>query len=279
MINYIEIKAPAKINIGLNIVEKRNDGFHNLETLFYPINDLFDKITIKKSEKFEFKCSNNDISKENIIIDTIKILEEIFNKKFNVSIILDKYIPMGAGLGGGSSDAAAVLLAMNDMFNLKLSWNRLKEIALQIGSDVPFFLRSIPAIGRSRGEVLNYVDLEIKKTIVLVNPGIHISTKEAYSSITPKKNKLKYENLISKFDSNVDYLRENLINDFEDFVFKNFPQVENIKENMLNSNAEISLMSGSGSTVFGIFRTKKDAENYLKSVNKQYYSFLSYESY
>lgn len=279
MINYIEIKAPAKINIGLNIVEKRNDGFHNLETLFYPINDLFDKITIKKSEKFEFKCSNNDISKENIIIDTIKILEEIFNKKFNVSIILDKYIPMGAGLGGGSSDAAAVLLAMNDMFNLKLSWNRLKEIALQIGSDVPFFLRSIPAIGRSRGEVLNYVDLEIKKTIVLVNPGIHISTKEAYSSITPKKNKLKYENLISKFDSNVDYLRENLINDFEDFVFKNFPQVENIKENMLNSNAEISLMSGSGSTVFGIFKTKLDAEKYIKSVNKQYYSFLSHEFY
>ena len=177
------IKAHAKINIGLNIVSKRDDDFHNLETIFYPIYDLYDELIFEDSNEFQFI---SDQQFDNIIVKVVDLLEKHTKRKISIKITLKKNIPIGAGLGGGSSDAAAVLKTLNDLYELNLGENKLKEIALELGSDVPFFLKGKPAIGKSRGEDLSLLDLNIEHPILLVNPGINISTKEAFSQIIPR---------------------------------------------------------------------------------------------
>ena len=196
---YIEIKAPAKINIGLNIVEKRKDGYHNLETFFYPICDLFDVLTFEQSDDFSFNCDVDELNslEDNLVVKAKTLLEDETNKKLNIKINLQKNIPIGAGLGGGSSDAAATLISLNEMFTLNIPYDRLLELALQLGSDVPFFLKAKPAIGKSRGEILAIKEFEIPKYILLVNPRIHISTKEAFANITPQPSNLDYEHVFS----------------------------------------------------------------------------------
>jgi 4-diphosphocytidyl-2-C-methyl-D-erythritol kinase len=272
----IEIKAPAKINIGLYIVEKREDGFHNLETFFYPIRDLYDLLIIKKSNKFTFHCNWDELNTDsNLIIKTVKLLEEKVSKQFNVDIRLQKKIPFGGGLGGGSSDAAAVLISLNEMFKLNLSFDQLKIIALELGSDVPFFLYAKPAIGKSRGEVLRIIDFEIKKPILLVNPGINVSTKEAFENITPHKPDIDLDNLFLEEKQSFFHLQKLLKNDFEDYVFKKHMEIKELKEIMLLEGAELSLMSGSGSTVFGIFPDKKSAEDCAVNISNDYFKFVS----
>lgn len=275
---YIEIKAPAKINFGLNIVSKRSDGFHNLETIFYPINDLFDVIKIDKSEHFLFTCDNPELEndKNNLILKAVKLLEKIYSKNFAVNIHLEKKIPIGAGLGGGSSDAAAVLISLNEMFKLGIKHEQMINLALELGSDVPFFIKAKPSIGTSRGEILKQIDLELEYPILIINPGIHISTKEAFQNITPKPSAYNYlSNGINKLDD-WSMIKENIINDFEEYVFKKYPEVKYIKEKMYEYGSLFSLMSGSGSTVFGIFDTIEKAElayelfpgNYLKVISR-----------
>ena len=147
---FIEIKAPAKINIGLNIISKRSDGYHNLETIFYPLYDLCDIIQIKKSNEFKFACDEKSLSCDdsNLIVRTVELLEEHTKQKFDVDIYLQKNIPMGAGLGGGSSDAAATLISLNEMFSLGLDQQTMLDLALELGSDVPFFLKAKPKQSR-----------------------------------------------------------------------------------------------------------------------------------
>lgn len=272
----IEIKAPAKINIGLNIVSKRNDGYHNLETFFYPIHDLFDYITFKISDSFSFYCSLPDLDNDNnLIVKAVKLLEDYKKTRFNIDISCKKEIPNGAGLGGGSSDAAATLICMNELFQLNIKYEELVTLALFLGSDVPFFLKSKPAIGKSRGEILKHVELEIPKYIMLVNPLIHISTKEAFSKITPAQSNINYDEY---FQNNVlDYtmLSKNIKNDFEESVFTKYPEIKNIKEIMLANGACLSLMSGSGSTVFGLFDDLSEAENVKKHLPGEYFTFIS----
>jgi len=276
---YIEIKAPAKINFGLNIVSKRNDGFHNIETIFYPINDLFDVIKIEKSEHFLFTCSNKELEsdKNNLILKAVKLLERIYSKSFAVNIHLEKNIPIGAGLGGGSSDAAAVLISLNEMFRLGIKHDQMIDYALQLGSDVPFFIKAKPAIGTSRGEVLKQIDFEINYPILIINPGIHISTKEAFQNIIPQPSSYNYfSNEINEL-KNWDLIQEKITNDFENFVFEKYPEVKNIKEMMYENGALFSLMSGSGSTVYGVFEnynaakktSDKFSSNYLKIISNQ----------
>ncbi len=279
MIKSIEIKAPAKINIGLNIVEKRNDGFHNLETIFYPITDMFDRIFIKHSESFEFICDNESISDpaDNLIVKAKNLLEETTGKTINATIKLKKVIPMGAGLGGGSSDAAAVLISLNDMFRLNLKYDKLLELALSLGSDVPFFLRAKPSIGKSRGEILKMIPLDIESPILLVNPGIHISTKEAFGNITPKKSPTDYEALdYGENGVKVTMFSEFFKNDFEEYVFSVYPEIKEIKETMLNCGADFSLMSGTGSTVYGIFPDLESAQKAYNNMNEDYFRFISH---
>ncbi|MGD8779906.1 MAG: 4-(cytidine 5'-diphospho)-2-C-methyl-D-erythritol kinase [Ignavibacteria bacterium] len=263
--NYIEIKSPAKINIGLNILNKRHDGFHNLQTIFYPLYDLYDLIKIKKSDHFYFE-SNNEIltnDESNLIIKAVKLLEKTTQRSFNVEIELIKNIPMGAGLGGGSSNAATVLVSLNEMFKLGIQYDQMIDLALELGSDVPFFIKSKPSIGFSRGETLKQIDLDIVKPILIVNPGIHISTKEAFASVEIKQPKLDFNQISVSDLSDYNYLKKNLTNDFEEFVFSKYPEIGSIKSTMYEMGAKYSLMSGSGSTVYGIFEKVSNAKTAL----------------
>ena len=269
----INIHAPAKINVGLNIVKKREDGYHNLETIFYQIHDLFDVLTFEKSEKLELILSNEnqDLANDNIIIKAVKLLEQKVNKSLNVKITLEKYIPIGAGLGGGSSDGASTLRAMNKLFDLNLTHDELKGLALELGSDVPLFLHDYPTIGKSRGEDLEKLEFKINKPILLVNPGIHISTKDAFSNIIPKPNVFDYSE-IKKFQ--MSEWSEKVINDFEKSVFMLYPEIAEIK-NTLNKNGSLfSLMSGTGSTVYGIFESLSKAMSVAELFPKTYFTFV-----
>ena len=271
--NRLKLKAFAKINLGLNIVSKRKDGFHNLETFFYPLNNLFDILTFEKSDRFIFTTNNTLLEKEenNLIISAHNLIEIFTQKKLSVKIYLEKNIPIGAGLGGGSSDAAITLLALNKFFNLNITKEQLKNIALQLGSDVPFFLENSSAVGKSRGEILEPSAIKITKPILIVNPGIHISTKEAFENILPKESNFNYNYFLTSEKIDYNYLKKNLTNDFEDFAFNKHPEIKKIKETMYQQNALFSLMSGTGSTVYGIFDNLDKAESCLRNLPNKYF--------
>jgi 4-diphosphocytidyl-2-C-methyl-D-erythritol kinase len=275
---YLEIKAPAKINFGLNIISKRDDGYHNIETIFYPLIDLYDVITFTKSDKFSFTSDNKKLENStNLIIKAKDILESEAKNNFNVEIELIKKIPVGAGLGGGSSDAAAALLSLNEMFNLKYETETLKKFSLQLGSDVPFFINPKPSFAEGRGEKINLINFEINQPILIVNPGIHISTKEAYRNITPKKPSFNLSNLF-KIDFSNNELLKYITNDFEDNVFKTHPKVKEIKDRLYLNGAKFALMSGSGSTVFGIFENIEAAKKAKDTFPTEYFTFISYSA-
>ena len=269
----INIHAPAKINVGLNIVKKRDDGYHNLETIFYQINDLFDVLTFEKSDKLELILTEEiqGLADDNIIIKAVKLLEEKVKKSFDVKITLNKKIPIGAGLGGGSSDCAATLKAIDKLFELNITHDELKSLALELGSDVPLFLYDYPTIGKSRGEDLQKLDIKIDNPILLVNPGIHISTKEAFSNIIPQPNNFDYYN-IGQYKINE--WNGKLINDFEKSVFGLYPEIAGIKNRLAKNGALFSLMSGTGSTVYGVFESLSKAESVAELFPKTYFTFI-----
>lgn len=274
--NRIEIKAPAKINIGLNIVSKRPDGFHNLETFFYPIHDLYDYIVFEKSDAFSFACSLPEIdNNSNLIIKAVRLLEELKKTSFKIKINCEKNIPLGAGLGGGSSDAATVLVCMNELFRLNYKYEELLSISLLLGSDVPFFLKSKPAIGKARGEILKHIPVEINKYILLINPMIHVSTKEAFSFITPSVSNIDYDVRFKEDGFNLAYALKDIRNDFEESIFIKHPEIKRIKDILLSNKAEFAMMSGSGSTVYGFFNTQEEAENAQKLFPDRYFTFIS----
>ena len=275
--NYIEIKAPAKINIGLNILSKRNDGYHNLSTLFYPIEDLFDTLTLRPADRFEFICNDTTIPQDdsNIVVKAKQLLEFTSGKSINVKITLEKRIPSQAGLGGGSSDAAATLISLNEMFKLNLKHDQLIHLALLLGSDVPFFIKAKSAIGTSRGEILEYVDLEINEPIVIVNPKINISTKEAFQNIITAETQLNFNSLIKDGKLNYKETINSLKNDFECYVFEKYREIKKIKESLYDKGALFASMSGSGSSVFGMFPNFEEASIAAKTFSGSYFIFIS----
>lgn len=275
--DYLEIKAPAKINFGLYITSKREDGYHNLETIFYPIYDLYDEMFFMPSDSFILTTDNEDLNNEdNLIVKAKDLLEDFTGKKINVKIDLKKNIPMGAGMGGGSSDAATTLISLNEMFDLKVDNPTLMKLALKLGSDVPFFIKPKSSFAKSRGEELSLIDFHISLPILIVNPGIHVSTKSAYQNIKPHKSEFNLKDL-EHFDlTQSAELIKNVRNDFEDFVFNSFPQVKAIKDEMYKMGAIFSLMTGSGSTVFGIFKDLDAAEKARRCFPKEYFTFISY---
>ncbi len=274
--NTIIIKANAKINIGLYVTSKREDSFHNIETVFYPVYDLHDTITIKKNGKTEFTSNNTQLKFDdsNLVIAALNELKKLTNKDLSVQIFLNKKIPIGAGLGGGSSDAAAVLIGLNKLFALSIPNSELNKIALELGSDVPFFLLNKPAIGTSRGEILNEINLHIPHPILIVNPGISISTKDAFKNIIPIPANINFQNLFNK-NSDFSLLKDKIKNVFETNIFEKYPSVKNIKEKMYRYNALFSLMSGTGSTVFGIFENQGDAIRCRDSFPEKYFKYIS----
>ncbi len=271
--NKIHIKAPAKINLGLNITGKRLDGFHNLLTLFYPIHDLYDEITISKSEYdiFEYDGSIEELRNDNLILRAKHLLEETCGKPLTAEIVLNKTIPVGAGLGGGSSDAAATLISLNELFSLSIHYDQLLKLALELGSDVPFFLRSKPSIGKSRGEILTQVEFFINYPIAMVNPGIHVSTGEVFGKLKEFSSidEFRIQNPTS-FDSVKSFNRV-FSNDFEKIVFEMYPEINAIKSVLLKSGAGYASMAGTGSTVYGIFENKQEAESALNNLPNNYF--------
>ena len=274
-----KIKSHAKINIVLRVLSKRKDGYHNIETIFYPVK-IYDAI-ILKIEKLKNSKDNiikvkstpdqslND--KNNICYKAAKLFLDRFKiKGVKIDIKIRKNIPVGAGLGGGSSNAASVLKTLARHFKIK-NINALKKISLSIGSDVPFFLLTKPAYASSRGEKLRTLPkFKISRKILIVNPGIHISTHWAYKELKVKKRKSKSLNDVRHFNTRESRL---MINDFERVVFKKYPKIERLKYEMYRLGADFALMSGSGSTVYGIFTHKK-----IKAA-KKYFSGLRYKTF
>ena len=270
------IKAPAKINLGLNIISKRNDGFHNLETIFYPIEDLFDILTFEKASESSFS-SNTElpiISDGNLIIEAKEKIEELTGKELRTKIKLDKVIPIGAGLGGGSSDAAKTLIALNELFELKIKPQRIRSLALELGSDVPFFLNPVTSFAESRGELLVPLKFNINFPILLVNPDIHISTKEAFENITPINEHINYLEISAFSKRKLFKLSSMLKNDFEEYIFPKYPKIREIKTQLQEMGAFFSLLSGTGSTVYGIFEKLTDAEKAEDYFSDKYFTSL-----
>jgi 4-diphosphocytidyl-2-C-methyl-D-erythritol kinase len=246
---------PAKINLGLQILFKRNDGFHELETVMTPIpfNDILEIIP---SETFEFKQTGLSIpgeSKYNLCVKAYELMKKLYNIP-PVLIHLRKIIPMGGGLGGGSSDAAYVLTGINTLFNLNISTKTLEEIASQLGSDCPFFVQNISQLAKGRGEELSPIDLILKGYYLkIINIGLHVGTKEAYEGAQFSSNSRPVSEIIFQ---PISTWKNELQNDFEKTVFKIYPELETIKENLYSEGAIYSAMSGSGSTMFGIFESE-----------------------
>ncbi len=272
----IEVKTPAKINIGLYVTEKRQDGYHNIETIFYPIN-LYDKLIFEDSETFSFSSNIKSLPDDsnNLVIQAKNLLEDYSGEKISVRIFLEKKIPVGAGLGGGSSDAAAVLIALNKYAGLNLSSGEIFDLSLRLGSDVPFFLNPFPSFAGGRGEILETCLLHLDLPLVVVNPAINISTGWAYSQILPG---LPNFNLRTTETLDLSYLRiysEKILNVFENPVFKRYPAVKEIKLLHYKMGAVFSLMSGSGSSVFGIYPDTESALSAGKLMEEQgYFVFI-----
>lgn len=245
----------AKINLGLHIISKRNDGYHEIETCMCPI-PLFDALEIiinhKKSTWNTSGISIPGDPKDNLILKAYQLLKKDFANLPHVDIHLHKNIPMGAGLGGGSADAAFALNLMNNLFDLILDDFFLEEYAALLGSDCPFFIENTPKIAKGRGEILEEVSLDLKGThLILINPGIHIGTKEAYAGVTPAKPKVKLEEVLQDKSR----WKNELANDFEASIFPNHPKIASIKNKLYENGAYYAAMSGSGSTVFGLFES------------------------
>lgn len=243
----------CKINLGLNIIETRKDNYHNLETVFYPLNFSDALEIISTSGNAEFAVSGLPVSNDqnNLCIKAYYLLKKDFPNLPSIKMYLHKSIPIGAGLGGGSADAAFTLQMSNEKFLLGLSNNQLKNYALRLGSDCPFFLFNKPSFATGRGEQLEPVNLDLSRhKIMLVNPGIHVDTSWAFSEIEPATPKKSVKEIIAQ---PIKTWKQQLINDFEMPVFKAYPEIKRIKDILYERGALYASLSGSGSTVYGIF--------------------------
>ncbi|MDG5799104.1 4-(cytidine 5'-diphospho)-2-C-methyl-D-erythritol kinase [Marinilabiliaceae bacterium ANBcel2] len=268
----------AKINAGLFITEKRQDGFHNIETLFLPVFKLYDileVITNHDSTDDKFTCSGipvNGSSNNNLCIKAIKLLREI-EEIPPLKIHLHKVIPLGAGLGGGSSDAAFMLKLLNQQYNCNLTNEKLEELAIRLGSDCPVFIKNRPVAAVGKGEIFSKAKVDLNNYyLTIIKPlNINISTAEAYKNCTVTKPKTPLKKLT---ELPVERWRGKVINDFEKEITKKYPEIKEIKEKMYKNSALYASMSGSGSSVFGLFKNPPDIKwpnNYFVHNEKIYY--------
>ncbi len=260
------LRANCKINIGLNIIRRREDGYHELETLCYPVKGLYDTISVERVEGdgVEFISEGTAIdcaAEDNLCVKAYRLMQ----KRFGVGgarITLDKRTPFGAGLGGGSSDATHVLLAIDELFNLSLSEQTLIDLAAELGSDTALFVRNTSQLCQGRGEVLSSVDLDLGGVwIVMVKPDIHISTRVAFSGVIPQQWATP---LVELLKEPLDSWQGRVVNDFESSIFAHAPLLAQIKSQLLESGAIYASMSGSGSTIYGLFSSEEQALNSLK---------------
>ncbi|MCB9361360.1 MAG: 4-(cytidine 5'-diphospho)-2-C-methyl-D-erythritol kinase [Flavobacteriales bacterium] len=243
----------AKINIGLNITEKRADGFHNIESIFYPIFDLYDVLEIVKNDELKFTSTGIKIpgdKQNNLCLKAYYLLKQDFDIS-PVHIYLLKVIPIGAGLGGGSADAAFTLKGLNELFELNLMDDELMNYARKLGSDCAFFIKNKPVYAFNKGDEFEAVNLDLSTYKIKVEyPNIHIGTAEAYAGVSPKHSEKNIKELIL---APIETWKNEIKNDFEDSVFTNYPAIKELKEKMYKEGALYASMTGSGSAVYGVF--------------------------
>ncbi|MCD8298038.1 MAG: 4-(cytidine 5'-diphospho)-2-C-methyl-D-erythritol kinase [Prevotella sp.] len=253
----------AKINLGLNVVSKRSDGYHNLETVFYPVN-LKDVLNIRKTEiditqahpcslcvnGINIECDTNI----NLVVKAYNLLKKCFPSFLtDVNITLTKNIPTQAGLGGGSSDCAFTITSLNKLFNLNMSVAEMQQVASKLGADCAFFINPVPSYATGIGEQLEPVDIDLSDfSIAIVKPPFAISTKEAFSLVSPKKTVKCCRDIVMQ---PIETWKYELFNDFEQSVMFSHPEIAKIKQKLYSLGALYAAMSGSGSALFGIFHT------------------------
>jgi 4-diphosphocytidyl-2-C-methyl-D-erythritol kinase len=253
----------CKINLGLNIIQKRSDGYHEIETIFYPI-PLTDSLEIIENKEpgkypnFPFFSSGLPINGKpasNLCVKAYRLLKHDFPNISSVQIHLHKIIPSGAGLGGGSADGAFTLKVLNQLFKLALSTEQLISYAAELGSDCPFFIINNPCFAKGRGEILEEIAIDLSAyKFVIVNPGIHVDTGRAFLDIIPAQPEKSLKEIIR---TPVERWKDDLINDFEKIIFIQHQEIVDIKDDLYLKGAIYASMSGSGSTVFGIFPKDK----------------------
>lgn len=269
----------AKINLGLNVVEKRPDGYHNLETVFYPV-QLKDALEVQPMDELfpssvdcDLKVTNIAIEgdeQRNLVVRAYHLLKQDFPQIPRVHAHLYKAIPTQAGMGGGSSDCAAMLLLLNRMFQLQLSQQQLINYAARLGADCPIFILNHPAYAEGIGERLQPIEVNLSGYyLAVVRPDIPVPTKEAFSLIKPQK---PLKNCRTIVGQPIETWRDELINDFEQSVFALHPELREVKEWLYRIGAVYAAMSGSGSALFGIFRSQPDLSGEFSGIYKQVFA-------
>lgn len=269
----------CKINLGLNIIRKRNDGYHDLETVFYPV-PLTDALEIVRQRStvdvqqstVNFSSTGltiNGSESDNLCVKAYHLLAQDFPKLPSITMHLHKVIPMGAGLGGGSADGAFALKLLNEKCQLQLTSEQLIAYALQLGSDCPFFILNKPCFATSRGEIMQPINLDLSAyKLVIVNPKIHIGTGWAFSNITPQTPKKSIQTIIQQ---PIETWKGELVNDFQAPAIKQYPAIGTAIDQLYQQGAVYSAMTGSGSTVFGLF--SKDAKPQLSFPDNYFIHF------
>jgi 4-diphosphocytidyl-2-C-methyl-D-erythritol kinase len=269
----IKVKAYAKINLSLDVLNRRDDGYHDIKTIMQQV-DLFDTIIIRDSEKdIIIECDNLDVplDSSNLAYKAWQVLKEKYDINRGTHIKIEKRIPVAAGLAGGSSDAAAVLKGLNQLWNLKLSDKELMDMGYKIGADVPFCIMGGTALAEGIGEKLTKLEGFSDKLVLLAKPDISVSTAYVYKNLNLKEITTHPDtDAIIKYikDNKLELVAENMVNVLESVTIKEYPIIKRIKEEMLKFGAVGSLMSGSGPTVFGLFKNVEDIENCRRELNK-----------
>jgi len=263
---------PCKINLGLQILKKRNDGFHEIESAMLEI-PFYDALEVVEADSLSFRSSGLEIpGRGNLCTDAFQLLQQDFAIP-PVAIHLHKVIPMGGGLGGGSSDGAKTLVALRDLFHLEITKAKLREYAAELGSDCPFFIDGGLQLATGRGELLEKLSLRLPAIhIVLVNAGIHVPTKDAYAHVVPNPDQKPLTELLN---AGLEFWKGHLVNDFEQSVFQQHPVLADVKADLYKAGASYAAMSGSGSTLFGLFTEKPAAISWSKQPVFERWTFIT----
>lgn len=252
-------------NLGLNIVSKRADGYHDLETVFYPVPvkdalEILPKEDLKDDIFVESGIKVDSSSEDNLVMEALRLMRSQYDFPF-LEIHLLKKIPFGAGLGGGSADAAFMLRLINDSFELDATKEELANLAVQLGADCPFFIYNRPVFASGIGEIFEEIELSLKDYyFVLIKPDIFVSTKDAFAQVTPSRPEISLKEIIKQ---PLESWKELMKNGFEKSVFAKYPAIEKIKKTLYDQGALYASMSGSGSSVFGLFRDEVDLQQYF----------------
>lgn len=257
---FMVLEACCKINLGLRIVRKRDDGYHELQTVMYHVRGLYDVVEVEATQGEDVEFVGRGIvvdcpAEKNLCVRAARLMQERYGVG-GVRITLDKRVPFGAGLGGGSSDATAVIVAINDIFGLRLERATLAELAAELGSDTPFFVYDEPQYCTSRGEVMEPATVDLHGLwLAVVKPQEGVSTAEAYSDVKPC---VPNDDLRELLQDSVDRWQGSVLNDFEGHILAAHPRIAEIKQALMDSGAVYASMSGSGSAVFGLFKARPE---------------------